>query len=136
MAIEINMQSITINGSVVAPSVTITILNSFLQDVYDDDLHNVFFEQTDFGEPIRWYHSSLNTWENYIGIFDDPKAKINVGSQADFNSLRPQIQIIQSSLKHKILKQDKFKIRNKTYIVDDVIEDGVGVITAFGNITQ
>jgi hypothetical protein len=129
------MQSVTAQGSALAPMVIDTIvLNDFLTRVYGHDLEQICFNPEQFGEPVSVYHSSLDLWVSYTCIFDDPNVKMNFGAKAAFNSLRPQVQLIQSKLRHPILKSDLFRFRNKTYTVDDTVEDGVGVVTAYGNL--
>ena len=135
MAFTVDMQSVTAQGSALAPmTVDIVVLNDFLTNVYGHDLEEICFNPEQFGEPVSVYHSSLDLWVTYTCIFDDPNAKMGFGAKAAFNSLRPQVQLIQSKLRHPILSADMFSVRNKTYTVQDTVEDGVGVVTAFGNL--
>lgn len=97
----------------------------------EDDINGVFFNQTEFGETLHYYHAKLDEWTTYRTLYDDPHSSAQFGSEAEFNTMRPQVQIQESKLAHPITKQDQVKIQDIRYTVDDYISDGVGITTLY-----
>ena len=107
-------------------------LNDFQQLIYVEDLDNVFMNLEEFGISINYYHSSINQWVSYPVLYDDPFASMNLGSEGgEFNSIRPQFQVSEARLAHRILKKDKCIINGIIYLVEDFQSDGVGVTTVY-----
>lgn len=106
-------------------------LNDFQQLLYVTDLDNVFMNVEEFGITISYYHSSLDRWVDYPVIFDDPYASQNMGAENEFNSIRPQFQVSEARLEHRILKKDKCIINGINYLIEDFQSDGVGVTTVY-----
>jgi hypothetical protein len=106
-------------------------LNAFQDLIYVQDLDNVFMNTEEFGITIQYYHSSLNQWISYPVLFDDPYISMSLGSEGEFNSIRPQFQVSEARLAHRILKKDKCTINGVSYLVEDFQSDGVGVTTVF-----
>jgi hypothetical protein len=110
------------------------VQNDFQELLYVSDMADVFFNPDTDVITVSYYHSSLRTWKPYSVIYDDPHVSANVGG-AEFNTLRPQFQITESILAHRVLKKDKCIIKGTTYYVDDFISDGVGVTTVYVRIS-
>lgn len=103
----------------------------FENQIMVDDLDNVFFNQTEFGETVQLYHYNLKKWESYKDIFDDPHVSAQLGSAAEFNTIRPQFQIIKSKLLAPITKKDRVSRRGIERFIEDIVDDGTGVITVY-----
>jgi hypothetical protein len=131
MAVDISATTASMTATASSTSVTIPIVNDFQDALYRTDLENVFFNTDEFAETVSYYHSYLGTWHSYAIIWDDPGASADLVGDTEFNTLRPQFQISESVLAHRILKQDKMRRRGKTYIVEDFVSDGVGVTTVY-----
>ena len=126
MAIGITAPYEGATGAAQAPSVTLPEVNDF-QKGLNDDLANVFFNVNEFAETVSYYHSSLKEWQSYSAIFDNPHTTARLSGEAEFSTRRPQIQIDESVMLHRPLKNDRVLRRGKTYFVEDVESDGVGV---------
>lgn len=129
------MADITVTGIDVlpvagTPNVEADVLNDFQTQLYCTDLNQVFMNASEFAITIRYYHSSLNETVSYNVIFDDPHTTMSF-DEVGFNTIRPQFQISECALQHRILKKDYCLIRGTKYFVDDFISDGVGVTTVY-----
>lgn len=131
MAISISAATASMPMTAHAPSVHLPVVNEFQQLLYRDDLANVFFNTNEFSETCSYYHSSLGVWQSYSVLFDDPSADVSLLGDAEFNTNRPQIQASEAVFVHRPLKNDRCRVRGKTYIVEDVVSDGVGVTTVY-----
>lgn len=131
MTVDISAASASMTATASGATVSQPTVNEFQAALYRDDLANVFFNTDEFAETVSYYHSFLGTWHSYAILWDDPGASVNLVGDTDFNTLRPQFQIAGSVLAHKILKDDKVRRRGKIYIVDDLMEDGVGTTVVF-----
>ena len=131
MAFTANVSGIVATPTVGVVSAQSTVLNDFQQLLYVNDLNSVFFNTAEFAITISYYHSSLSEWTNYQAIFDDPHTSFSMGANVDFNTLRPQLQLYESALKHRILKRDLCIVNSVQYHIDDFVSDGVGVTTCF-----
>ena len=135
MAIILNMVGIYREGVVGTPSLAYYTRDTFL-DCLEDDLDKVFFgsEGQDFTEDdrtIKYYHSGIQLETSYPVIFDNPSTSQKVNLSADFNGLKPQIQLQESKLKAIVRKNDTITVRGIPYHVEEYTGDGVGVITIF-----
>ena len=130
MAIAITTPHESATGTAQAPTVTAPVVNDF-QKQLNADLNDVFFNASEFAEAISLYHISLDRWASYNVIFDTPHTTARLPADAEFSTIRPQFQINESALSHRILKNDLCKRRGKTYFVEDVESDGVGVATVY-----
>jgi len=131
MTIEVSAPTVQTGSQTGTPSVALLTLNDFQQAVYKTDLANTFFNAGEFAIEINYYHSSLDTWQAYDVLYDDPQASVNLAGPANFNTTRPQFQIQESALRHRILKEDRCLVKGKYYSVEDFISDGVGVTTVY-----
>ena len=133
MAIAISTPKVSSASQVYVPGVNVPTVSDFETQLYNADLEEVFFNQDEFASKTKvlYYHSSLGVWETYADIFDDPHTSNQLPGDAEFSTLRPQIQLIESKLKHRILKQDRCLRRGRNYFVDDFESDGVGVTTVY-----
>jgi hypothetical protein len=128
--------TIALSGIVDLPSVgtaeVLSIaLNDFQQLLYVDDMAGVFFNEDTDTISINYYHSSLGRWVPYTVIYDDPHTSANIGAGYEFNTLRPQFQVPESILSHRILKKDRCVLKGVEYRIDDFISDGVGITTVY-----
>ena len=130
MAIGITSPYEIATGTAVAPSVTVPEVNDF-QKQLNTDLAGVFFNAYEFAEAISVYHQSLNRWKSYNVLFDTPHTTSRLPSDAEFSTIRPQFQISESALVHRILKNDLCTRKGKTYFVEDVESDGVGISVVY-----
>lgn len=129
-------QTINTEGLVVTPAVgtiyiVVPVVNDFLNIIMRDDLANVFMNTSEFAEPVLYFHSSLGIDVTYNVIYDDPHDDVALTGPASFSSIKPQFQVTESVLEHRLLKNDRCEVRGKTYLVDEVVSDGVGVTTVF-----
>lgn len=131
MTVDISSASASMAIAPSGASVSQPVVNDFQVAVFRDDLESVFFNVNEFGETVSYYHSSLRQWSSYVILWDDPGASVNLVGETDFNTMRPQFQISESVLAHRIIKNDKVRRRGKTYIVDDYVSDGVGVTVVY-----
>lgn len=121
---------ISVSPSVGVISATVIVVNDFQALLFQTDLSDVFMNANEFGENIVYTHSSLDVAKPYSVIYDDPHTSVKLGD-AGFNSLRPQFQISEAVLTHRILKADTCVVRGIEYVVEDSISDGVGVTTVY-----
>ena len=135
MAIQLDMIGIYRGGTVGTPSLSYYKKDTFL-NILENDLSTTFLgsggrDFTEDDSTVNYYHSSLNKVVNYPAIFDNPHVsqKVNIG--ADFNGIRPQIQVQETKLKAIIRKEDTVTVRGVNYAVEDYAGDGVGVVTMY-----
>lgn len=130
MSFTITATPLSASTIINSPSIDKISRNAFQELLYCTDLQNIFLNLNEFAIEIDYYHSSMDLWKKYNVLFDDPHASFGVG-EGQFNTLRPQIQLKECGLLNRILKNDKVKIKNITYRIEDFVSDGVGVITVY-----
>jgi hypothetical protein len=113
-----------------APSALLIGRTDFFEQL-ETDIDDVFFNQTEFGETVNYYHDALSTWQIYKTLFDNPHVSMQFGADAEFNTNRPQVQLQESKFIHPLEKNDEVIVRGVRYFVDDVVSDGVGVSTVY-----
>ncbi len=126
---------VTVTLSVDLGSASVIGRSAFHQLIYVDDMASTFFNVDEFAENVRYYHSSLQAWQTYPALFDDPHTSFSMGPETEVTNVRPQIMLNESTMLHVPLKGDKCTIRGITYYVDDSQKDGVGVTTIFFRIS-
>ena len=131
MAHTIDLSGIVNVPAVGSAELLSVVLNDFQQLLYVDDMTDVFFNTETDVLAINYYYSSLDKWLPLTVIYDDPHTSVNIGAGMEFNTLRPQFQVPESSLAHRVLKKDKCILKGVEYRIDDFISDGVGVTTVF-----
>lgn len=131
MAHTLTPVGILVTASLGEAATSQTVVNDFQRLLYFTDLDDVFMNLEEFAISVNYYHSSLGVWVSYPVMFDDPHASINIGGENEFNTIRPQFQISEARLKHRILKKDRCKINGIEYRVEDFISDGVGISTIY-----
>lgn len=131
MAFTANMVGLSANEAVGIVTAVHEVRTDFFAQIYDTDIDSVFFNTAEFGETVSYYHSSIGVWETYKDLFDNPDTSLKFGPTANFKSIKPQVQLQESRLKHGILKQDKIVSRGIMYHVENFISDGVGISTVY-----
>lgn len=131
MAQSANMVGLTASEAVGTITGVHEVRSEFFTTIYDTDIDQVFFNQKEFGSTVRYYHSALGVWEEYKDLFDNPHTSMKLGSPTEFNSIKPQVQLQESKLKDRILKQDKIIKRGVVHQIEDFISDGVGISTVY-----
>lgn len=131
MAVSLHSPTAHVLATARAPrSVMLNVANAFQRAVFRDDLEGVFFNSAEFAVSASYYHSSADITQIYRVLFDDPHASVKLG-EGEFNSLRPQFQISEAAMRHRVLKSDRVTIKGKRYRVEDYASDGVGVTTVY-----
>lgn len=107
------------------------IARSALQAQMITDLNNVFFNNTEFSESISYTHYNLGETKTYKVIYDDPTQTITAGISADKIVLKPQIMISLSHMVQYPGMQDVIKVKGIDYMIEEIENDGVGVLTLY-----
>ena len=115
-----------------SPTINTYVRDEFL-DMLQDDITDVFIQPDngDFAITVSYKHRDESAPVNYPAIFDNPNTSVNVQTDADFNSLKPQLMIKESELKRAIKKDDTVEVKGNIYFVENYISDGVGVTTVY-----
>ena len=114
-----------------SPTIKVYIRDELL-DLLEDDINDVFIQPSegDFAIDVAYTHVTGET-AVLTGIFDDPHTNVNLQSDAEFNTIKPQIRIQESKLLREIKKDDTLEVKGNLYFVENYIGDGVGIIRLF-----
>lgn len=96
----------------------------------EQDLAGVFFNDYEFSEPVSFEVAGDSF--SCRAIYDDPKASMGFGAESEYNSIRPQVMVRESQLVRRPTARNSFvTLRGVRYLIDDVLPDGVGVVTIY-----
>jgi hypothetical protein len=127
MATNIEPTTFTFSIAAAAPSVKKIAEPGFRKQLRAD-LDDVFYEETEFAEPVTWVYAD-GTEQTVPAIFDEEHVAADVQTGAPLISSEPQITLPLHRLNAPAGQGDKVVIRNRRFDVKEILPDGTGVAT-------
>jgi hypothetical protein len=132
MAFDITMTGTARTRGSGTPSAAVRQVSA-LQSQMWTDLEETFFNTAEFAEyeQISYLHKGSGSTETYDAIYDDPSMNVSPGTTVEVITPKPQVMIPYHTMRQYPDMGDEITVRGIVYKIDEIVNDGVGVITLF-----
>lgn len=119
--------TVTVSVNATPPIVALISRDTFKR-LLDSELDSVFYNTAEFAEDIIYQYRRDNTSQTISVIFDEETQAMSMDTGAPVLAEEPQFHCHSRRFQQTPRKDDRVVIRNRQFIVVDILPDGTGVV--------